>query len=96
MIDVRFLQTAAGGTRVRTPKALIRVALNKGRTVPLLQLALYLRHNRKTRRNVGHVRYPMWGLTYMPRFLTYSIACQKVHMSCLGLFLRPHLCEFSI
>ena len=56
MIDVRFLQTAVGGTRVRTPKALIRVALNKGRTLPLLQLALYLRHNRKTRRNVGHVR----------------------------------------
>ena len=45
-----------GDTRVRTLKALIRVALNKGRTLPLLQLALYLRHNRKTRRNVGHVR----------------------------------------
>ena len=56
MIDVRFLQTAVGGPRVRTPKALIRVALNKGRTLPLLQLALDLRHNRKTRRNIGHVR----------------------------------------
>ena len=53
---MRFLQTAAGGTRVRTPKGLIRVALNIGRTLPLLQVALDLRHNRKTRRNVGHVR----------------------------------------
>ena len=32
------------------------MALNKGRTLPLLQLALDLRHNRKTSRNVGHVR----------------------------------------
>ena len=39
---------------------MIRVALNKGRTLPLLQLALDLRHNRKTRRNVGHVR-AAWG-----------------------------------
>ena len=68
MIDVRFLQTTVGGTRVRTPKAVIRVALNKGRTLPLLQLALDLRHNRKTRRNVGHVR-AAWGSTRPPRWL---------------------------
>ena len=55
MIDLRFLQTAVGSTRVRTQKAVIGVELNKGRTFPLLQLALDLRHNRKTRRNVGHV-----------------------------------------
>ena len=66
MIDVRFLQTAAGGTRARTPKAVIRVALNKGRTLPLLQLAL--RHNRNTRRNVGHVR-AVWGSSRPPRWL---------------------------
>ena len=68
MIDLRFLQTAMGGTRVRTPKAVIRVALNKGRTLPLLQLALDLRHNRKTRRNVGHVR-AAWGFSRPPRWL---------------------------
>ena len=68
MIDVRFLQTAVGGTRVRTPKAVIRVALSKGRTLPLLQLALDLRHNRKTRRNVGHVRVA-WGSSRPPRWL---------------------------
>ena len=68
MIDVRFLQTAVGGTRVRTPKALIRVALNKGRTLPLLQLALELRHNRKTRRNVGHVR-AAFSSSRVPRWL---------------------------
>ena len=56
MIDVRFLQTAVGGTHVRTPKAVIGLALNKGRTLPLLQLALDLCHDRKTRRNVGHLR----------------------------------------
>ena len=56
MIDVRFLQTAVGGTRVRTPKGVTQVALNKGTTPPLLQLALDLRHNRKTTRNVTHVR----------------------------------------
>ena len=56
MIDVRFLQTDVGGTRICTPKAVIRVALNKGRTLPLLQLAPDLHHNRKTRRNVGRVR----------------------------------------
>ena len=68
MIDVRFLQTAVGGTRVRTPKALIRVALNKGRTLPLLQRALDLRHNRKTRRNVGHVR-AAFSSSRVPRWL---------------------------
>ena len=68
MIDVRFLQTAVGGTRVRTPKAVIRVALNKGRTLPLLHLALDLRHNRKTRRNVGHVRAAC-GSSRPPRWL---------------------------
>ena len=68
MIDVRFLQTAVGGTRIRTPKALIRVALNKGRTLPLLQLALDLRHNRKTRRNVGHVR-AAFSSSRVPRWL---------------------------
>ena len=67
MINVRFLQTAVGGTRVRTPKALIWVALNKGRTLPLLQLALDLRHNRKTRRNVGHVR-AAFGSSRVPRW----------------------------
>ena len=68
MIDVRFLQTAVGGTRVGTPKAVIRVALNKGRTLPLLQLALDLRYNRKTRRNVGHVR-AAFGSSRPPRWL---------------------------
>ena len=68
MIDVNVLQTAVGVTRVRTPNALIRVALNKGRTLPLLKLALYLRHNRKTRRNIGHVR-AAWGCTRPPRWL---------------------------
>ena len=63
-----FLQTAVGGTRVRTPKALTRVALNKGRTLPLLRLALDLRHNRKTRRNVAHVR-AAWGSTRVARWL---------------------------
>ena len=68
MIDVRFLQTTVGVTRVRTPKALIRVALNKGRTRPLLQLELDLRHNKKTRRNVGHVR-AAFGSSRPPRWL---------------------------
>ena len=90
MIDVRFLQTAVGGTRVRTRKALIWVALNKGRTLPLLQQALDLRHNRKARRNVGHVRaafissrVPRWllvvqkqvfSLYHIVRVLTYPRA----------------------
>ena len=65
---MRFLQTAVGGTRIRTPKALIRVALNKGRTLLLLQLALDLRHNRKTRRNVGHVR-AAFSSSRVPRWL---------------------------
>ena len=68
MIDVRFLQTAVGGSRVRTPKAVIRVALNKGRTLPLPQVALGLRQNRKTGRNVGHVR-AAWGSSRPPRWL---------------------------
>ena len=65
---MRFLQTALGGTRVRTPKVVIRVALNKGRTLPLLQPALDLRHNRMTRRNVGHVR-AAWCSSRPPRWL---------------------------
>ena len=68
MIGVRFLQTGVGGTRVCTPKALIRVALNKRRTLPLLQLAMDLRHNRKTRRNVGHVR-AVFSSSRVPRWL---------------------------
>ena len=68
MLDVHLLQTAVGGTRCQTPKAVIRVALNKGRTLPLLQLALELRHNRKTRRTVGHVR-AAWGSSRPPRWL---------------------------
>ena len=76
MIDVRFLQTAVGGTRVRTPKA-----FNKGRTLPPLQLALDLRHNTKTRRNVGHVRAagessrpPRWLLVLQQQvFSLYNI-----------------------
>ena len=77
-MDVRFLQTAVGGTRFHTPKAVIRVALNKGRTLPLLQLAQDLRHNRKTSRNVGHVRAafsssrpPRWLL--VPRKQVFSL-----------------------
>ena len=81
MIDVRFLQTAVGGTRIRTPKALIRVALNKGRTLPLLQLAPDLRRNRKTIHNVGHVwagfsssRVPRWLLVLQKQvFSLYNI-----------------------
>ena len=68
MIDVHFLQTAVGVTRVRTPKAVIELALNKGRTLPLLQLALDLRRNRKIRRNVGHLR-AAWGSSRPPRWL---------------------------
>ena len=44
------------------------MASNKGRTLPLLQLALDLRHNRKTRRDVGHVR-AAWGSSRPPRWL---------------------------
>ena len=44
------------------------MALNKGRTLPLLQLALDLRHNRKTRRNVGHVR-GAFSSSRVPRWL---------------------------
>ena len=68
MIDVRFLQTAVGGTRVRTSKAVIRVVFTKGRTLPLLRLAPDLRHNRRTRRNVGHVR-AAWESSRPPRWL---------------------------
>ena len=68
MIDVRFLQTAVGGTRVCTRKAVIRVALNKGRTLPLLQLAVDLRHNRQTRHNGVHVR-AVWDSSHPPRWL---------------------------
>ena len=100
MIDVRFLQTAVGGTRVRILKALVRVALNKGRTLPRLQLALDLRHNRKTRRNVGHVRaafsssrVPRWllvlqkqvfSLYNIVRVLTYPRAERATGASCRG------------
>ena len=59
----------------------MRVALNKGRTLPLLQLALDFRHNRKTRRNVGHVRaafssrrVPRWLLVLQKQvFSLYNI-----------------------
>ena len=44
------------------------MALIKGRTLPLLQVALDLRHNRKTTRNVGHVR-AAWGSSCPPRWL---------------------------
>ena len=44
------------------------MALNKGRTLPLLQLALDLRHNRKTRRIVGYVR-AAFGSSRVPRWL---------------------------
>ena len=64
-----FKQPGGGSTRVRTPKAVIRVALNKGRTLLLLHRTLYLRHNRKTRRNVGHVR-AAWGSSRPPRWLS--------------------------
>ena len=100
MIDVCFLQTAVGVTRVRTPKALIRVALNKGGTLPLLQLALDLRHSRKTRRNVGHVRaafsssrVPRWllilqkevfSLYNIVRVLTYPLAARATGASYRG------------
>ena len=63
-----FFKQPVGGTRVPTPKAVIRVALNKGRTLQLLQLALDLRNNRKTTRNAGHVR-AAWGPSRPPRWL---------------------------
>ena len=53
MIDIHLLQTAVGGTLARTAKAVIPLPHNKGRTLPLLELALELRHNRKTRRSAG-------------------------------------------
>ena len=112
MIDVRFLQTAVGGTRVRTPKALIQVALNKGRTVPLLQVALDLRHNRKTGRNVGHVRaafssscVPRWLLVLQKqvfsvynivRLLTYPRAERATGASYRGTMTQSIRCKLAM
>ena len=39
--------------------------------------------------------YPVSGPTYVPGFLTNTIVCQKVHMKCMRLFLRPDTCQFS-
>ena len=47
----------------------MRVALNIERTLPLLPLAVDLRHNTKTRRNVGHV-WGAWGSGRPPRWLS--------------------------
>ena len=55
MIGIHLLQSAVGGTQARTPKAVIRLAPNKGRTLPLLELLLELPHNRRTRHIVGDV-----------------------------------------
>ena len=63
-----FFKQPWGVTRVRTPKAVTGVALNKGRTLLLLQLVLDLRHNRKTRRDVGHLR-AAWASSRQPRWL---------------------------
>ena len=78
MIDVRFLQTAVGGTRVRTPKAVVRVALNKGRHSRCCSWHWVLCHNRKSRRHVWHVRAASgssrprrWLLVLHKRVLTY-------------------------
>ena len=46
----------------------MRLALNKGKTLPLLELALELRHNRKTRRTVVDVR-AVWDHVCPPRWL---------------------------
>ena len=97
MIDVPFLKTAVGGTRVPPLKAVIPVALNKGRTLPLLQMALDLRHNRKTRRNVGHVR-AAWGSIRPPRrlscrskFSNCITLCECGHIPLLREPLEPHI-----
>ena len=50
------------------PKAVMRPALNKGKTVPLLELALELRKNRKTRRTLVDVR-AVWDHVRPPRWL---------------------------
>ena len=59
MIDIHLVQTSVGGTRARTPKAVILLALNKGKCLPLSELALELRHNRMTRHIVGDVCAPL-------------------------------------
>ena len=46
----------------------MRLALNKGRTLPLLELALELRKNRKTRRTLVDVR-AVWDHVRPPRWL---------------------------
>ena len=46
----------------------MRLAPNKGRTLPLLELALELRHNRKTRRTMLDVR-TVWDRVRPPRWL---------------------------
>ena len=48
---------------------MIRLAVNKGRTLPLLELALELRHNRKTRRTVVDV-CAVWDRVRPPSWLT--------------------------
>ena len=73
MIDIQLLQTAVAGTRARTPKALIPLAVNKGKTLPLLELALEVQHNRKTTRSVGDVR-AAWDRVRPPR---WPIVLQK-------------------
>ena len=82
MIDIQLLQTAMAGTWARTPKAVIRLAVNKGRrTLPLLELVLELRHNRKTRRTVvdvhaawDRVRPPRWPIVLRKQpFSVYNI-----------------------
>ena len=98
MNELRFFQTAVGVTRVRTPKALIRVALNKGRTLPLLHLALDLRHNRKTRCNVGHVRgafssscVPRWLLVLQKQVFSLYNIVRVLHIPVLTEPLEPHI-----
>ena len=81
MTDIHLLQTALGGTRATTPKAVFRLALDKTRTVPLLELALELRRNRKTRCTVGDlcvvrdcVRPPRWLIVLQKQlFSLYNV-----------------------
>ena len=40
--------------------------------------------------------YPLSGPTYLPRFLPNYIACQEVHMRCLGLSMCPEVCHTSL
>ena len=68
MTDVSLLQIAVAGARAQTPKAVSPLALNKGRTLALLVLALGLRHNRKSRRTLFDVR-AAWDRVRSPRWL---------------------------